>query len=184
MTKPERTRLMLWLGILAVLIIIAYVVNSGGSKTITGSSAIGPYEPIAVENPNLRLDLIAGSQKVEYSGRHRNIFMETAPPPLVPAVQKPQALTPAQIAAQDPNYKPPPPPIVVNYKFYGYVDDTHGGTRRAFFTNGEEVVIAGVGDTLENRLRVVRIGNDSVELEEISSLRHTTVNIEPDVATP
>jgi hypothetical protein len=74
--------------------------------------------------------------------------------------------------------------VQVNLKFYGYVDDPRTGNRRAFFTNGDDIFIAGIGDTLENRLRVVRIGNDSVELEEISSQRHTTLAIEPDAATP
>jgi hypothetical protein len=71
-------------------------------------------------------------------------------------------------------------PVQVNLKFYGFVDDAHTGARRAFFTNGEDIFIAGIGDTLENRLRVTRIGNDTVELMEISSSRRTTLPIEQD----
>jgi hypothetical protein len=179
MTKPERTRLTFLLVILAGAGVFAYFETRGNSAGPAQSSALGGYTPIEVENPSLRLDLLEGLRKVEYTGRHRNIFSEIAPPPV---------LTPAEVAKRDAEMHsavvagpPPVAPVMVDLKFYGYVDDPKTGNRRAFFTNGDDVFIAGVGDTLENRLRVVHIGNDSVELEEISSQRHTTLTIEPDV---
>jgi hypothetical protein len=182
MTKPERTRLTVLLAILLVVGVISYFVTRDNSSGPALSSALGSYEPIAVENPSLRLDLLESLRKVEYTGRHRNIFSEIAPPPvLTPAeIQKRNEAMHPQVVSGP----PPVPPVQVNLKFYGYVDDPRTGNRRAFFTNGDDIFIAGIGDTLENRLRVVRIGNDSVELEEISSQRHTTLAIEPDAATP
>jgi hypothetical protein len=70
--------------------------------------------------------------------------------------------------------------VQVDVKFYGYIDDPRTGARRAFFTNGEDIFIAGIGDMLENRLRVTKIGNDTVELMEVSSSRRTTIPIEQD----
>jgi hypothetical protein len=180
MTKPERTRLTFLLAILFVLAVLAYFRTRGSSGSPSLTTALGSYTPIEVENPSLRLDLLAGLHKIEYTGRHRNIFSEIAPPPV---------LTPAEIKARDAAINAPPvstglppvPPVQVDLKFYGYVDDPKTGNRRAFFTNGDDIFIAGVGDLLENRLRVVHIGNDSVELEEVSSQRHTTLAIEPDV---
>jgi hypothetical protein len=177
MTNRERS--LVWvLVVLAVASgLIYYFNNRGTSSASTVISAGGDYKPIAIENPSLRMDLLEGLQRVEYKGSHRNIFSE-APPPHVPTAQE---------IAYNKAHEPPPivvqpviPPVQVNLKFYGYIDDTRTGARRAFFTNGEDIFIAGIGDTLENRLRVTRIGNDTVELMEVSSSRRTTIPIEQD----
>jgi hypothetical protein len=177
MTKRESSLV----GVLVVLTIVSgliyYFNNRGTSSASTIISVEGDYKPIAIENPSLRMDLLEGLQHVEYKGSHRNIFSGT-PPPHVP--------TPQEIAYNKAHEAPPIAvqpviqPVQVNLKFYGYIDDPRTGARRAFFTNGEDIFIAGVGDTLENRLRVTRIGNDTVELMEVSSSRRTTIPIEQD----
>lgn len=184
MTKPEQTRLTVLLVILGVVSVFAYYFYDRG--TTQGALIFvndAPYNPIAVENPSLQLFRLKGATKVEYAGTHRNIFSTQLPP---------RVLTPAEIEANRRNLAPaapvqtgppPIPPVVVDLKFYGYVDEPRIGLRRAFFTNGDDIFIAGVGDVLEKRLRVTRIGNDTVELEEISSARHATVNIVPDDRT-
>jgi hypothetical protein len=177
MSKRER----ILVGVLVVLCAISGLIYYFNTReTSSASSPIsveGNYQPIAVENPSLRMDLLEGLRHVQYTGSHRNIFSET-PPPHIPT---PEEIKRAQANAPPIVPQPPPvPPVVVTLKFYGFVDDAHTGTRRAFFTNGEDIFIAGVGDTLENRLRVTRIGNDTVELMEISSSRRTTVPIEQD----
>jgi len=177
MSKRER----ILIGVLVVLCAISGLIYYFNTRqTSSASSPIsveGNYQPMAVENPSLRMDLLEGLRHVQYTGSHRNIFSET-PPPHIPT---PEEIKRAQANAPPVVQLPPqPPPVVVNLKFYGFVDDPHTGARRAFFTNGEDIFIAGVGDTLENRLRVTRIGNDTVELMEISSSRRTTVPIEQD----
>lgn len=69
-------------------------------------------------------------------------------------------------------------------KCFGYVEGPAAGMRRAFFSDGEDVFIAGIGDTLLNRFRLVRIGNDSVEVEELGSDRRATVAMEQEARTP
>jgi hypothetical protein len=178
MTKRERSLV----GVLVVLAAISGLIYYFNARTSSSASAIvsidGNYTPIAVENPSLRMDLLEGLQHVEYKGSHRNIFSETPPP----HVATPKEIADARAHEPPPIVQPPPPPppITVNVKFYGYVDDPHTGARRAFFTNGEDIFIAGIGDMLENRLRVTRIGNDTVELMEVSSSRRTTIPIEQD----
>ena len=180
MTKPEQTRLTVLFVLLAGAGALAYFSSHHGSSTLPVISIEGSYEPIAVENPSLRMDLLEGLRHVEYTGSHRNIFSET-PPPRVPTPEELKKIAQQQRDIAPPtNVPPPPPPVAVDLKFYGYVDDPRTGARRAFFTNGEDIFIAGVGDMLENRLRVTRIGNDTVELMEVSSSRRTTVAIEQD----
>jgi hypothetical protein len=178
MTKRERSLV----GVLVVLAAISGIIYYFNNRTTSSASSTvivdGNYTPISVENPSLRLDLLEGLQHVEYKGSHRNIFSET-PPPHVPTpeeIKKAAANAPPVMPAAPAQ----PPPIIVNLKFYGYVDDARTGARRAFFTNGEDIFIAGIGDMLENRLRVTKIGNDTVELMEVSSSRRTTIPIEQD----
>jgi hypothetical protein len=132
------------------------------------------FRPIAVDNPALKLDLLDRLKKLQYSGSHRNIFTSSAPPPVTAAVPAPviapMPSTPAAPAG--------PPPLVIPATFYGYVTDSLTGMRRAFFMEGENVYILGVGEDLLGRYRLVQIGNSSAELEEISSGRRATLTME------
>jgi hypothetical protein len=178
MTKRERSLV----GLLVVLAIVSgliYYFNTRDTSSAAAPVSVdGNYVPMTVENPSLHLDQLERLQHVEYTGSHRNIFSETPPP---------HVETPAERKQREASAPPPfvpgpvaPPPVQVNVKFYGYIDDARTGARRAFFTDGENIFIAGVGDMLENRLRVTKIGNDTVELMEVSSSRRTTIPIEQD----
>jgi hypothetical protein len=178
MTKRERSLVGILVVLSAVSGLIYYFNTRETSSAASSVSVDGNYTPMSVENPHILSERLESLQHVEYKGSHRNIFSET-PPPHVPTseeIKKAAASAPPVMPAPP----PAPPPIIVNVKFYGYVDDPRTGARRAFFTNGEDIFIAGIGDMLENRLRVTRIGNDTVELMEVSSSRRTTIPIEQD----
>ncbi len=130
------------------------------------------FTPINVDNPALRMDLLQHLLKLEYKGSHRNIFSATLPPPPQPAKTAPTNVTPAIPAG--------PPPLTVEAKFFGYVSDTGGNHRRAFFATGnnEDVFIAGEGDSFMGRFRVVRITNTATDVEEVSSGRRATLVLE------
>jgi hypothetical protein len=68
----------------------------------------------------------------------------------------------------------------VDAKYFGYVSDFSGSHRRAFFStpNNEDVIIAGEGDTLLGRFRVVRLTATTADVEEVSSGRRTTLTLE------
>jgi len=138
------------------------------------SSADEQFRPIAVENPALKLELLERLKKLQYEGSHRNIFSSVAPPPASP-VPPPGAIAPPPITPPAPSG---PAPLVVPATFYGFVTDARTGRRRAFFMEGENVYIIGVGETLLGRYRLVQIGNSSVELEEIGTGRRATLTME------
>jgi hypothetical protein len=73
---------------------------------------------------------------------------------------------------------PPPPPLTVPATFFGYVTDARSGVKRAFFNEGEEVHVVGIGEVLLGRFRLLQIGNSTAELEETSSGRRTTLTME------
>jgi len=98
-----------------------------------------------------------------------------APPPAPPA--PPPLPEPVIVAPPAPA---PIPPLTVDAKYFGYVSDTRGSHRKAFFAtaNNDEVVIAGEGDTLLGHFRVIRISIASADVEEVSSGRHATLILE------
>lgn len=126
---------------------------------------------LSIGNPQIRLDEIERARKTEYRSSGRNPFSPIpAAPPRVPRPDPKPIIS-------GPQLPPPPPPLTLpgNVKFYGL------GTlpnRHAFFTDGEEVYLVAEGEVLLKRFRILRIGNASVEFEEISSGRTGTAPLE------
>ena len=141
--------------------------NSG-----TVSNADGQFAPVDVDNPALRMDILQRFLNLEYKGVHRNIFSATLPPPPLPPKQSPVNAAGAVPAA--------PPPLTVDAKYFGYVSDARGNHRRAFFATGnnEDVLIAGEGDTILGRFRVVKLTEMTADVEEVSSGRRATLTLE------
>ncbi|MBN8734337.1 MAG: hypothetical protein J0L64_27630, partial [Acidobacteria bacterium] len=59
--------------------------------------------------------------------------------------------------------KPPPPPIPL--KFYGYI--AGGAGKRAFFLQGEDIFVAGEGETIKARFKIVKIGINAATVEDV-----------------
>jgi hypothetical protein len=163
-----------------LLLVLAYVAYSLIFSKDTGTGLQGvlasetKFQPINVDEPNLRVDLLEKLKSQEYAGSHRNIFAFGPPPP--------PPLTPAQLAQRDhkiygPQPPPPPPPVNVGATLFGYASMPQSGKRVAFFLDGEDVLVVTEGAVFLNRFRLDKIGNDSADVEEISSQRHVTVQM-------
>ena len=138
------------------------------------------YQLLSVENPQLHKDEVERARKTEYKSTGRNIFSEIAPPPPEPPHRpKPEPSGPKQEV-------PPPTPKVtpLPVKFFGYGTVPNGTSRRAFFTDGEDVYIVAEGEVLLNRFRILKVGNASLEYEEISSGLHGSANLEDQGSSP
>lgn len=171
-TRNETIFLVALLAGIAVLYFVYFRQGSNSSNFVAASSDV-KFQPIGVENPALKLDKLRKLHQVEYTGRHRNIFSETPPPPAAD-------IRPGRPRV-GPEVPPPPPPLTLDVKFYGYVDDPSTGQRRAFFTNGDDVYIVSADQLLENRYRLLRIGNDSADVEEVGTGRRATLAmVQPD----
>jgi hypothetical protein len=138
------------------------------------------YQLLSVENPQLHKDRLESARRTEYKSNGRNIFSSIPPPPPEP----PHPIKPEQ---QGPKQDPPPPiprvsPLPV--KFFGYGTVPNGTARRAFFTDGEDVYIVSEGEVLLNRFRIIKVGNASLDYEEVSSGLRGTANLEEQGATP
>ncbi len=182
------------IAVLVTLLVILPVVYLWTRNDVPGFQGVlqadtSRFTPLDVQAPDLRLDLLAKIHDTVYTGSNRDIFNGSAPPPST----KPQPGQPAQIVARKivgapypikPPPEPPLPPPVLPAQFFGYATRP-GGTRRvAFFLQGEDVLVVAEGDPFLGNYRLARIGNESADVEEMSSGRHFTVQLErlPDEA--
>jgi hypothetical protein len=170
-------------GILFILVVAAAIVwawNFRVKRVVTADASPNLQDPpplIDVTNPHIRMEDIDRTRKAEYKGTGRNPFSPAAAPVTHKASQAPK--TPEFTGPKDqlPPPPPPPPTLPANIKFYGF-GGFNGTARRAFFTDGEEVSIAGEGDVFLKRFRITRIGNANLEFEEISTGRVGTAPLE------
>lgn len=151
------------------------------------------FTPLDVQAPDLRLDLLKKIQEEEYSGSNRDIFSSTSPPPAAEnAGHKGLGLNGGMALARragdpypmQPPPPPPQPPVQVPAQFFGF-ESRHSGRKVAFFLNGEDVIIVAEGDPFLGNYRLIHIGNESADVEEMSSGRHATVPLEkaPDMSS-
>ncbi|HWQ55031.1 MAG TPA: hypothetical protein VN442_15195 [Bryobacteraceae bacterium] len=137
-------------------------------------------------DPMLRLDLLAKVQSVAVQGGSRNVFQFSAPPPPpAPKTPEPKIMPkiPGQVAngsVKEPGPAKPPPPPPINLKYYGYSTPRGGGQKTAFFLDGEDILVAGEGETVKRRYKVVRIGLNSVVMEDTESKSQQTLPLAED----
>lgn len=143
-------------------------------------------DPMTID-PTLRLDLLAKLQQVKLGRVTRSLFdFSAAPPPQAPEPKIPpkqlakiklqQKLAAAQAAIQKKAAKPTFPPI--NLKFYGYIRPVRSSRKRAFFLDGKNIFVAGEGDLVGKHYKVVRIGVNSVVVEDTRGQRRRTLRLE------
>jgi hypothetical protein len=180
--------------VLVVLLVVAGLVwfrylKSDSTVLTADASTNEDFKPLSVENPQLHTDRIPAARNTEYKSGGRNIFVAQAAPAPVVVASKSSNKT-DWVGPRQPLPDPPPPPLTLppNVKFYGYGTIPNGTVRLAFFTDGEEVHVVREGELLLNRFRITKIGNASVEFEEVSTGRHGTALLEeqaaPGGATP
>ena len=170
--------------LLVVLLVVAagvwYWSTRGPSSVANPSFDTGAtYRPLAVDNPELQRDKLKKSRDTEYKGTGRDLFSELAPPP--PEPERKQEVAQGLVG---PVVAPPPAPpaLPANLKFFGYGTIPNGTARRAFLSDGDQVIIVGEGDTLLGRFRVVKIGNANLDFEEIPSGRRGTTALSDEPA--
>jgi hypothetical protein len=117
-------------------------------------------------DPTLRLDLLASSEKTQYEGSGRNIFVSQAEDIPAPVAR---ANTDGTKPGEEHHiYEapivPPPPPIPL--KFYGFANSP-GEPKKIFLKYGEDVFVAGEGEIVDRRYKVIRISPTSVEIQDV-----------------
>jgi hypothetical protein len=150
-----------------------------------------PIDPAKVD-PTLKLDLLAKLQTVRMVGGSRSLFdfgVAAAPKidiakvkPVLPTYARGVMTGPVQ-PPKPPPPPPPPPPPAIPLKFYGFTAYRQGA-KRAFFMEGDDIYVAGEGDTIKNRYKIIRIGVNSAVVEDINFKNQQTLPLVEEYAQP
>jgi hypothetical protein len=131
-----------------------------GARSIAGKKEHAPQSL----DPTLNLTQLASMEQIKYEGSGRNIFVAQAEDVKIPI---PNA-TGATDNPKDRPWTPPPvaaaPPIPL--KFFGFASHP-GEPKRIFLSKGDDVFIAGEGEIVDRRYKVVRISPNSVEIQDV-----------------
>ena len=134
-------------------------------------------------DPTLRLDLLAKLQTVKVDDDMRSLFEASDTPPV--KINEPKPVLPhgpvkpmPDIAQKPPGPPQPPPPPAIPLKYYGFVNPASSGKdRRAFFLDGDDILVAAEGDTVQKRYKIIRIGQNSAVVEDTQFSNQQTLPI-------
>lgn len=158
--------------VLAVLVLVAGAIWYGyyGRKKApkSGLAANGQYTEINAQDYGRIIVDLDKTRKTEYKSSGRNIFV-IGPMPVEEA--KNNAPVKPPFRPQGPQPPPPPPPAQLPMIFFGYGMLPAGGPRQAFLKeeNGDDVHIVSEGDLLLNHIRILHIGNERLDFEDINT---------------
>jgi hypothetical protein len=135
------------------------------SRELARGAALAGMRANSNLDPSLRLDWLRASEETSYRGSGRNIFKSQAEPPPIPK-PKPTPWVPL------PPKPPPPPPI--NLKFFGFATKS-GQPKKIFLSQGDDIFIAGEGDIVDRRYKILHIAPASVEIEDVLNNNRQTI---------
>ena len=198
----ENTKMTVAAGVLFVLAIALFIhmlSGSSGSSPAPGPAPATPPAPTQARraaprkgakpkaektetavttslDPRLHLNALKESEDTTYDGKGRNIFMATEEP-------KDIKIPPAQGSGfvgkvtppppPQPSGPPPPPPI--NLKFFGFASGPDH--KRVFLAQGDDVFVAGEGDIVQRRYKIVKINNNNIEVLDVLSNHSQTIQL-------
>ena len=154
--------------------------NAGEFKPSLKPDKDGPIDRSTID-PTLHLDLLSKLKSVKLEGGSRSIFDFGQAAPVVVAAKDPDKIIPEKryftgpVPPPEPVAKvtpPPPPPPAIPLKFYGFVNQTKAGVKRAFFLDGDDIFVASEGQVVKNRYKIVRIGVNSAVVEDTQFENH------------
>ena len=144
---------------------VSQAVAAGPARPNMRRTASGKLVPVSEPrlDPTLDFDSLHQSEQIKYAGNGRNIFVNGSVP-----IEKPIKNGTDELPRMTytPPVTPPPPPITL--KFFGFASKP-GEAKRVFLVQGEDVFIAGEGDIVDRRYRILHISNSppSVEVEDV-----------------
>jgi len=114
-------------------------------------------------DPTLHLTQLAASEQIKYEGSGRNIFI-SQPDPVIP-IPHGNGTTDKQAGGQFtlPSVATPPP---IPLKFFGFASKP-GEPKKVFLIKGEDTFIAGEGEIVDRRYKVLKISPTSVEIQDV-----------------
>ncbi len=196
-TEDKKKRLIAMIAVSVALTWFAHTVwqlSSGPSVPAPPATETGAYVPAATQpsvttaghpavrlesasalDPTLHPERMAKAENTTYTGTSRNIFSKDSLPPAAINAAIEHPISPVRTGPVVPPGPPPPPPI--DLKFYGFATET-GGPKLIFLSHGEDVFVAGEGDVVDGRYKVIRIEATSVTIEDLSYNDQQTLTLQ------
>jgi hypothetical protein len=173
-------RLAVLIGVLVVLILVLiYRLSETTVPSATRAPARGPAQEAPAQTPaapaDVKLESLAGARPA-LAGEGRNPFSLRPKAPPRPAVDLAQAraTTPPP---QPPGPPPVPPPPPIPLKFIGVFDVAGKTGKVAVLSDGRFVYHGREGELIDGRYRVVRIGEESIEIEHADGRGRQTLRL-------
>lgn len=181
----ENRKTMAWalgLGVMAIFALVYEIVPFFMGPSVTPVSASQPVTLLSRggaaqrgknskktrnENldPTLQLKLLALSEQTKYEGSGRNIFVSRADDPIPTPLKNGAAPgSPQEIKIYTPPSVPAAPPIPL--KFFGFASRP-GEPKKIFLSKDQDVFIAGEGEIVDRRYKVVHISAAAVEIQDL-----------------
>lgn len=129
----------------------------------SGSGLAKKERPPQSLDPTLHLEQLAATEQIKYEGSGRNIFVSQADPTIPTAHGNGTTDIKTAPGWQLPSVTAPPP---IPLKFFGFASKP-GQPKKIFLSKGEDVFIAGEGEIVDRRYKVVRITPTSVEIQDM-----------------
>lgn len=137
------------------------------------------FDPTGVD-PTLKLALLEKVRESPLEGGQRSLFDFSQEPVKEVTVKvantgRKGMPSPAPVAVQPPEQPAAPVAPPIPLKFYGFVSATE--SKRAFFLDGDDIVVASEGDLIKKRYKVVRIGINSATVEDEQFKNQQTISL-------
>ena len=164
----QRNELIVLAALAVIAVVVWYVYFGKGSAAGSGLASGDGYTPINAQDYTQIITGLKETQTAEYKSAGRNIFVMG---PMPPDPAKNTAPVKPPYVPQGPQPPPPPPPATLDMVFFGYGMLPAGGPRQAFLkdANGDDVHIVSEGDLLLNHIRILHIGNEKLDFEDINT---------------
>jgi hypothetical protein len=105
----------------------------------------------------------------------RDLFDFAPPPPPPPTPAPPPPGPPTTLSKEDQDKaaeiaRRPPPPVPLNVKYIGAMEDKQQGLKVAILlTDRQEILTGRPGEIVANRLKIVAIGLESVDVQDVGA---------------
>lgn len=155
---------------LVVLATLAWAVLHESAPVAPAASAAETPRTGARRDADLpRIDLARLDRPRPESGiGRRDLFDFATPPPTPPP--PPEPVAPPVSGTPLPAVAPTPPPLApLNIKYIGTFESKRGLKVAVLMTDRKEVLTGQAGQVVANRYRIVRIGLESVDVQEVGS---------------
>ena len=179
--SPERRRVIVLLGLLAVVLVVA-LFRFWPSAAAPGGAPANPRAgtrrsgPSAVAAPDVHLQALDEAKPQPAEDRQRDLFRfkpKAAPP------QAPVRPAPGPDQASTSQGGPPPPPALapITMRFIGLVESAGTAQKIAILSDGRGIYEGREGDIIEGRYRILKIGVESVEMAYLDGRGRQTIRL-------